>query len=85
MVHLSALSARGRSAISLPRRADRKRSGARSVTPSPRCADHDLCQAFTYVPPGVQGAQARCWLKSIANPPTAFTGMVSGRILREYP
>jgi len=29
-----------------------------------RCASEEKCRAFTYVKPGVQGPQARCWLKS---------------------
>jgi len=28
------------------------------------CANDSTCKAFTYVKPGVQGANARCWLKS---------------------
>lgn len=28
------------------------------------CAEEARCMAFTYVKPGVQGPQARCWLKS---------------------
>jgi hypothetical protein len=28
------------------------------------CAAEDMCMAFTYVKPGVQGAAPRCWLKS---------------------
>jgi len=27
------------------------------------CADDEKCKAYTYVKPGVQGRQARCWLK----------------------
>ncbi|WP_437989479.1 PAN domain-containing protein [Sorangium sp. So ce145] len=50
-----------------------------------RCAADPQCEAFTYVPPGVQGAQARCWLKSSVSSPTASTGMVSGRIFRHDP
>ncbi len=29
-----------------------------------RCVQEARCQAWTYVRPGVQGARARCWLKS---------------------
>jgi hypothetical protein len=28
------------------------------------CADDSQCKAFTYVKPGIQGPNARCWLKS---------------------
>jgi PAN domain/Bacterial Ig domain len=39
------------------------------ATPDPRqcaaaCTAEAQCRAFTYVNPGVQGAKARCWLKS---------------------
>lgn len=29
-----------------------------------QCSQESKCWAFTYVPPGVQGSQAMCWLKS---------------------
>jgi len=33
------------------------------------CIDEPECKAYTYVKPGIQGPQARCWLKSdIPNP-----------------
>jgi hypothetical protein len=28
------------------------------------CMDHPTCQSFTFVQPGVQGPNARCWLKN---------------------
>src|SRR5688572_23661762 len=30
------------------------------------CENDDKCQAYTYVHPGVQGRNARCWLKAAA-------------------
>jgi PAN domain len=43
-----------------------------------RCAEDNACKAYTYVPPGVQGTNARCWLKNILPPATSRAGMVSG-------
>jgi hypothetical protein len=34
------------------------------------CLRNGLCRAFTYVNPGVQGPNARCWLKNSV--PRAF-------------
>lgn len=39
------------------------------VVPDPQacadvCREDEKCTAFTYVKPGIQGEQARCWLKS---------------------
>jgi hypothetical protein len=53
-------------------------------TPEPQicqaaCYSESQCRAWTYVPPGVQGAQARCWLKNAIPAPTTGIGMVSGR------
>jgi hypothetical protein len=42
------------------------------------CAQDAKCQAYTYVPPGVQGASAVCWLKTGIPQPRGATGMVSG-------
>jgi hypothetical protein len=45
------------------------------------CAGDSRCVAYTYVPPGVQEANARCWVKSstpgwVSAPPGFFSGMV---------
>jgi hypothetical protein len=42
------------------------------------CAGEDRCQAFTYVPPGRQGAKARCWLKDSVPGRNPSEGLVSG-------
>ena len=42
------------------------------------CAKDPTCRAFTYVKPGVQGANARCWLKNSVPPASANTCCVSG-------
>lgn len=42
------------------------------------CAADSACRAFTYVPPGVQGPSARCWLKNSVPGATRHGGMVSG-------
>lgn len=42
------------------------------------CAAESACQAFTFVPPGVQSRNARCWLKSGIPIATRTEGMVSG-------
>jgi hypothetical protein len=39
------------------------------------------CKAYTYVPPGVQGANAVCWLKHTVTPAVNQSGMVSGEVL----
>jgi hypothetical protein len=38
------------------------------------CANNPSCTAYTYVNPGVQGPQARCWLKSGTPPNGAANG-----------
>ncbi|HEY7370897.1 MAG TPA: PAN domain-containing protein [Polyangia bacterium] len=53
------------------------------VTPSPEtcqatCMNEPQCMAFTYMNPGVQGPNARCWLKSAAPPPINDGCCVSG-------
>src|SRR5262245_33583682 len=53
------------------------------VTPSPEtcqstCMNEPQCAAFTYVNPGVQGPNARCWLKSAAPQPLNDGCCVSG-------
>ena len=48
-----------------------------------RCQQDGRCHAFTYVSPGIQGANARCWLKHRApNPQGGRAGLVSG-VLRQ--
>lgn len=52
-------------------------------TPNPNlCADacesNGHCEAYTYVPPGLQGPDARCWLKDEVPLSTTADGMVSG-------
>ncbi|WP_437298564.1 PAN domain-containing protein [Sorangium sp. So ce426] len=47
------------------------------------CSQDSQCKAFTYVPPGVQGTTAVCWLKSSVPGASYNAGMVSGRILRD--
>jgi hypothetical protein len=53
------------------------------ITPSPdtcqaTCMNEPQCAAFTYTNPGVQGPNARCWLKSAAPPPINDGCCVSG-------
>lgn len=52
-------------------------------TPNPalcenQCAAEGQCVAWTYVNPGIQGAQARCWLKSSVPPPVQNNCCASG-------
>jgi len=52
-------------------------------TPSPdscqsSCMNDPACVAFTYVNPGVQGPNARCWLKNAVPAPVPETCCVSG-------
>jgi len=42
------------------------------------CEKEAQCRAWTYVPPGVQGKRARCWLKNAIPRPVRRKGMVSG-------
>lgn len=42
------------------------------------CMSEPACVAFTYVNPGVQGPNARCWLKNSVPPPTPEGCCVSG-------
>jgi hypothetical protein len=42
------------------------------------CASDGRCQAYTYVRPGLQGPNARCWLKSTVPPAVPNTCCVSG-------
>ena len=42
------------------------------------CASEGQCRAWTYVNPGVQGEQARCWLKSSVPLAVASSCCVSG-------
>ena len=65
---------------------DRPGSDYRSFdlsTPSPEmcqsaCMNEPQCVAFTYVNPGVQGPNARCWLKNMVPQPVPQTCCVSG-------
>ena len=52
-------------------------------SPDPRlceqaCNDDSKCMAFTYVKPGIQGREARCWLKSGVPQPVRDPNCVSG-------
>ncbi len=47
-----------------------------------RCRGDNSCRAWTYVKPGVQGANARCYLKNPAPAPTPNTCCVSGAMPR---
>ncbi len=42
------------------------------------CMNEPACVAFTYVNPGVQGPNARCWLKNTVPPPNPSGCCVSG-------
>jgi len=42
------------------------------------CEKDPKCKAFTYVKPGWQGANARCWLKDPIPPPSKHDCCVSG-------
>jgi len=42
------------------------------------CAQDSKCQAYTYVPPGVQATNAVCWLKNSLPGGRSAPGMVSG-------
>lgn len=42
------------------------------------CSLIQACQSWTYVKPGVQGAQARCWLKNGVPSPIRDTNCISG-------
>jgi hypothetical protein len=46
------------------------------------CNSNPNCKAYTYVKPGVQGANARCWLKSGVPSPVKNSCCVSGVISR---
>jgi hypothetical protein len=46
------------------------------------CAADGRCFAWTFVKPGIQGAQAMCWLKSAA-PATASNGCCISGVVRE--
>ncbi len=43
-----------------------------------KCRDNVNCKAFTYVNPGVQGPNARCWLKSAVSASTSNSCCISG-------
>jgi len=42
------------------------------------CVGDGNCRAWTYVHPGIQGANAMCWLKNPAPPPVASDCCISG-------
>jgi hypothetical protein len=42
------------------------------------CGDRPICVAYTYVKPGLQGPNARCWLKSSVPAPRPSNCCVSG-------
>lgn len=42
------------------------------------CLREQRCRAWTYVRPGYQGPQARCWLKGVAPPAVRNNCCVSG-------
>jgi hypothetical protein len=42
------------------------------------CLDHPNCQSFTFVQPGVQGPNARCWLKNTVAPSVPNNCCISG-------
>ena len=43
------------------------------------CQANGQCRAFTFVKPGIQGGQARCWLKSAVAPPVRSSCCISGQ------
>ena len=60
---------------------DYKNFGLSSADPSicrDACNKENRCKAWTYVKPGLQGSQARCWLKYEIPPPKANECCVSG-------
>jgi hypothetical protein len=42
------------------------------------CAEDNICSSWTYVRPGVQGPQGRCWLKNVVARPVYNPDTVSG-------
>jgi hypothetical protein len=44
------------------------------------CAQDASCRAFTHVPAGIQGPNAKCWLKNTVPPLSYAPGLVSGFI-----
>jgi hypothetical protein len=42
------------------------------------CAGESQCAAWSYVRPGIQGPQARCWIKSGVPNPVVNSGAISG-------
>lgn len=49
------------------------------------CEDSAQCKAYTYVKPGIQGPEARCWLKSGIPPAEQNTCCVSGALMPGSP
>lgn len=52
---------------------------ARPALCAAQCEADYACRAYTFVRPGVQGPQARCWLKNSVPPPQSSTCCESGR------
>ena len=46
------------------------------------CSQDHQCNAYTYVPPGVQGPSAKCWLKDQVVAQSFAPGLVSGVVYR---
>jgi hypothetical protein len=46
------------------------------------CAQNARCDAYTFVPPGIQGPYARCWLKDSIPASSYAPGLVSGVVAR---
>jgi PAN domain len=46
------------------------------------CKKEDKCKAWTYVNPGIQGPQARCWLKNAVPPANTSSTTISGVVDR---
>ncbi|WP_375769215.1 PAN domain-containing protein [Archangium gephyra] len=45
---------------------------------STACDNDTSCLAYTYVKPGIQGTNARCWLKGVVPTATTSTCCISG-------
>lgn len=43
-----------------------------------KCSEENRCEAYTYVPPGVQAEKAQCWLKESVPGARSQNGLVSG-------
>jgi hypothetical protein len=49
------------------------------------CANDPVCQSYTYVKPGIQGVNARCWLKNVVAKASANSCCISGARLPDPP